>query len=248
MTPRTDDIALITGAAGDGIGRATAFRLARDGYHVIVTDVHPGRIEATVEDIRNAGGAADGFELDVGADDVAALVHDVVETVGPLTVLVNNAALNVPSPASGIDPESWESVLRANLTGPALITGAVLPSMIARERGNIVMISSVAAWTTSGYGGAYAPSKAALHSYLLGVAAEAGPAGVRCNGVAPGIIRTRWVTSHPERYVDEAARTPLRRLGEPEEVADVVAFLVSDQASFITGEVINVSGGWFMRP
>jgi len=248
MKKRTDHIALITGAAGDGIGRATAFRLAEDSYRVIITDVHAARIATTVEAIRQAGGIADGFELDVGSDDLATRITEISEAVGPIDVLINNAGLNDPVPATEVNVGRWDPVMHANLRGPALLTGAVLPSMIERGHGNIVMISSVAAWTTSGYGGAYAPSKAALHSYMKNVAAEAGPAGVRCNGVAPGIIHSRWVDAHPERYVDEAARTPLRRLGEPEEVANVVAFLVSDQSAFITGEVINVSGGWYMRP
>ncbi|MBV1894692.1 MAG: SDR family oxidoreductase [Ilumatobacteraceae bacterium] len=247
MTQQDPPIALITGAAGDGIGRSTAFRLAADGYRVIVTDVHAARIEATVSAIADTGGLADGFELDVGADDAATRIREIAKAVGPIEVLINNAGLNQPAPATEITSEQWDPVMTANVRGPALLTAAVLPSMIERGRGNIVMISSVAAWTTSGYGGAYAPSKAALHSYMKNVAAEAGPSGVRCNGVAPGIIRSKWVDAHPERYADEAAKTPLRRLGEPAEVADVVAFLVSDQARFITGEVINVSGGWYMR-
>ena len=241
-------IALVTGAAGDGIGKATAQRLAADGFHVAVTDVHLGRIDATVDEIRAAGGRADGFELDVSAEDLVPRIDAIRDEIGPIDVLVNNAALNVAGSPAAADFADWDAVVHANLRGPVMLTAAVLPSMVSRARGSIIMVSTVAAWTSGSYGGAYAPSKAALHSFLLGVAAKGGPAGVRCNGVAPGIIRSRWVDAHPERYVAEAAATPLRRFGEPSEVAAVIAWLVSDDASFVTGEIINVSGGWFMRP
>lgn len=243
-------IALVTGAAGDGIGKATAQRLAADGFHVAVTDVHRGRVDATVDEIRAAGGRADGFELDVSAEDLVPRIDAIRDELGSIDVLVNNAALNVAgSPAAAAaDFADWDAVIHANLRGPVMLTAAVLPSMVARALGSIIMVSTAAAWTSGSYGGAYAPTKAALHSFLLSVAGEAGPAGVRCNGVAPGIIRSRWVDAHAERYVAEAEATPLRRFGEPAEVAAVIAWLVSDDASFVTGEIINVSGGWFMRP
>jgi NAD(P)-dependent dehydrogenase (short-subunit alcohol dehydrogenase family) len=243
-------VALVTGAAGDGIGQATARRLASDGATVAVTDVHGRRTDATVQALRTeVGDRVHGWVLDVGdAVRSVAVLREIERSLGPVDILVNNAAINVPGPVVGSDPETWYRVVDVDLHSVYRLTSAVLPGMMRRGRGSIVNVTSVAAWTGGGYGGAYAASKAAVHSFTCAVAQEAGPAGVRCNAVAPGIIAGRWVDSHRERYAAEIDRTPLRRLGDPEEVAAVVAFLASDDARFVTGEVINVSGGWFMRP
>jgi NAD(P)-dependent dehydrogenase (short-subunit alcohol dehydrogenase family) len=122
-----------------------------------------------------------------------------------------------------------------------------LPAMKAARRGAIVNVTSVAAWLGSGREGPYAASKAALHSLTRSVAHEAGPFGVRCNAVATGIVWSKFVRTYEARLRPEIERTPLRRFGEPEEVAEAIAWLASDRSAFVTGEVLNLSGGWYMR-
>jgi len=243
-------VALVTGAAGSGIGKATARRLAAEGAHVVVTDVHPGRTAATAEEIQAEfpGVRVVGHLMDAGD---RAAIDDVVGAVtadlGPIDLLVNNAAVNVLGLVVDYDPADWDRVIEVDLSGCWYLTRAVMPAMIEHGHGSVVNISSVAS-SLGGGGteGPYAAAKAGLQSLTRTVAAEGGPYGIRANAIAVGIVWTKFVEKHADRLAPEAERTPLRRLGEPEEIAAVVAWLASDESSFVTGATINASGGWYM--
>jgi NAD(P)-dependent dehydrogenase (short-subunit alcohol dehydrogenase family) len=164
-------------------------------------------------------------------------------------VLVNNAAVNVLGTVVDYDTGDWDRVLDVDLTACWSLMRAVLPPMISAQRGAIVNVSSVAGYLGGGgMEGPYAAAKAGLQSLTRTVAAEAGPHGVRANAVAVGIVLTKFVEKHAATLAPEAERTPLRRLGRPEEIAAVVAWLASDESSFVTGATINASGGWYMSP
>lgn len=243
-------VALVTGAAGEGIGQAVARRLAEDGARVAVTDIHARRTREVTEKLAvEFPDRIVGYEFDVAdrvrADDILARLSD---EFGPVDILVNNAAENVLAPVSEYSDEDWDRGIAVNFTGCFYLTRRVLPGMMERRWGSIVNVTSVAAWLSGGgREGPYASAKAALHSLTRAVAYEGGPHGVRCNAVAPGIIASKFVRKYQESFREEVDRTPLRRIGEPEEVAAAVSFLVSEQSSFITGEVLNVSGGWYMH-
>lgn len=249
--PLDGRVALVTGAAGAGIGRACARRLGLDGAAVVVTDAHARRTEQTVDELSaELDVPVVGYPLDV-ADRrrIDELIRLVADELGPVDVLVNNAAVNVLGTVVEYDPADWDRVLDVDLTACWYLMKAVLPAMMAQERGSIVNVSSVAGYLGGGgMEGPYAAAKAGLQSLTRTVAAEAGPRGVRCNAVAVGIVHSKFVDKHLDTLGPEAARTPLRRLGRPEEIAAVVAWLASDESSFVTGETINASGGWYMSP
>jgi len=240
----------VTGAAGAGIGKAVVRRLAGDGARVVVTDIHERRTRE-VSEAFNAefGERVLGYVFDVADRERGQFILDeVAERWGPVDILVNNAAENELAPISEYTATDWERGIDVNLSGCFHLIQRALPAMMAAGWGSIVNVTSVAAWLAGGgREGPDAASKAALHSLTRSVAWEAGPFGVRCNAVAPGIIHSKFVDKYRESFAKEIDKTPLRRIGDAEEVADVVAFLVSDASSFVTGEVINVSGGWYMR-
>lgn len=244
-------VALVTGAAGAGIGRAVAERLAEDGATVVVTDSHARRTEEVTAELASRFGTdrVVGYELDVGDRTAVDEVIDAVERdVGPVQLLVNNAAINVLTEVVDMDPSDWDRTLAVDLSGPWYLSRRVLPGMRAEGFGAIVAITSVAAFLGGGSEGPYAAAKAALHSLTRSIAVENGHHGIRANAVAPGIVRSKFVDKHLDRFTAEIERTPVRRLGEPRDVAEAVAFLCSERSSFITGEVLNVSGGWYLRP
>ncbi len=242
-------VALVTGAAGEGIGKATARRLLELGAAVAVTDSHERRTKETAEALAaEFGGRVAGFTLDVGNRDQIASVCDAVEaSLGPIDILVNNAAINVLMPVSEYSQEDWDRVIEVDLTGCFVLIRRLLPGMKQRGRGSIVNVTSIAAFIGNAREGPYAAAKAALHSLARSVAVEGGPFGVRANAVAPGIIESRFVSKDAARYEALAAQAPLRRIGRAEEVAEAIVFLASERSSYVTGEVLNVSGGWYMR-
>jgi NAD(P)-dependent dehydrogenase (short-subunit alcohol dehydrogenase family) len=243
-------LALVTGAAGSGIGKATARRLAAEGASVVVTDVHPGRTTTAAAEIQEEfpGVRIVGHVMDAGdraaIDDV---VGRVTADLGPIDLLVNNAAVNVLGLVVDYDPADWDRVIEVDLTGCWYLTKSVMPAMIQRGHGSVVNISSVAS-SLGGGGteGPYAAAKAGLQSLTRTVAAEGGPYGIRANAIAVGIVWTKFVEKHADRLAPEAERTPIRRLGRPDEIAAVVAWLASDESSFVTGATVNASGGWYM--
>ena len=240
-------VAIVTGA-GRGMGRATALTLAREGAALVVNDVRRDWAEAVVEEIQQAGGQAMASIADVSDEaQVQAMVQATVERFGTVDILVNNAGiLRATSPLETISLEEWELMMRINLTGVFLCTRAVLPIMKAQRGGKIVNVSSSAGRSTSTFGGAhYTTSKAAVLGLSRHTAREAAPYNVNVNAVAPGSMDTEMVRemATPEHMQSEAQKVPLRRLGTSQDEADLVAFLCSEESSYITGATIDINGG-----
>src|SRR5579872_4089276 len=246
-----DKVAIVTAAAGGGIGKATATRLAEEGAIVVVTDSHERRTRETAEEISaRFPGRVDGFALDVASNEaVQRVVGEVIAARGKIDILVNNAGINVLGGVERVSLEDWTRIFDVNLTGAFHLIRAVLPSMRKQHSGAIINVSSIAAWSTLGGSDApYASAKAGLLALTRAVAAEGGKDGIRCNAVAPGVVLTKWVEKNMPGVQRQAERIPLSRLGKPEDIAATIAFLASDDASYITGEAITVSGGMYMHP
>lgn len=252
MSPAQDRVALVTGAAR-GIGAAIAARLATDGHPVVLVDALD-EVEATAAALRAAGHEARAIRLDVSDEKaVAGLPGLLADWWDRLGVLVNNAGISpkVEGKARRVRDmpvEEWRRVLEVNLTGAFLLSRACIPPMAARHWGRIVMIASQAARAKSRIAGAhYAASKSGLLGLARSLAAELGPEGVTVNSVAPGRIDTPMARAS-SAGTNEAflADVPLGRAGSSEEVAAAVAFLASDDASYLNGAILDVGGGSFM--
>ena len=236
--------ALVTGGAG-GIGAATARRLAADGARVAVGD-----LDAVASEI-------DGFATELDVTDTASVgraVGAVADALGPVDVLVNNAGTDRFAFFVHTDEALWDFVLGVNLRGVLACTHAVLPGMHERGGGIIVNVASEAGRVGSQGSATYSAAKAGVIGFTKAIARESARFGVRCNAVAPGPIETPLLNSAPEQLGELGARlkqamidaTAVRRIGEPDEVAAVIAFLASDDASYVTGQTVNVSGGLSM--
>jgi 3-oxoacyl-[acyl-carrier protein] reductase len=244
-------IAMVTGAA-HGLGRAIALRLAEEGGTVVAIDVER-EVEATAARIAAAGGRAVAMLGDVTEEQpVAQMVGDAMKQFGRIDILVNNVGGGVTGHIWEARVEDWDRVIRLNLRSAFLCTRAVTPHMIARKSGRIVCISSGARegtpWTAYHTGNAaYAAAKAGIHGFIRHAGLELAEHGVAINAVAPGPIETDRTMPAFEQMKDAAYAptrlTPLRRLGQPREVADAVLFLASDEASYITGTTLAVAGG-----
>jgi 2-hydroxycyclohexanecarboxyl-CoA dehydrogenase len=238
--------ALVTGGAS-GIGAATCRRLAAEGARVAVTDVNAAGAREVADEIDG-----EGYELDVRSDDsIRAAVESAERDLGPIDVLVNNAGYDEWSWFTTTDPALWERVLAVNLRGVIAVTHTVLPGMQERRRGRIVNTASEAGRVGSSGSAVYSAAKAGVIGFTKAIAIENGRYGITCNAVAPGPIETPLLMSAPEALGDLGKRivetmvgsTNLRRLGQPEEVAAAITFLASDDASYITGQALGVSGG-----
>jgi 3-oxoacyl-[acyl-carrier protein] reductase len=248
--PLEGRVALVTGAAGSGIGKATAFRLARDGASVALTDAHGDRTQRAAGELRElVSTPVLGLPLDVGdRDAVGAVFEQATSELGLIDILINNAAINQVEPTFQMSLEDWDQTIAVDLTGPFQLIRLALPGMIEARRGSIVNVTSTAAYTSPLGESPYAASKAALHSLTRTIAAEVGEFGIRVNSVAPGLVWTKFLEKYEEQFRPEIPLTPLRRFGQPDDVVDAISFLVSDASSFITGETIVVSGGRYMAP
>jgi NAD(P)-dependent dehydrogenase (short-subunit alcohol dehydrogenase family) len=244
-----DRVALVTGGAGDGIGSATARHFAEEGARVVIVDIHERRTKEWSERIAAETGAEVlGLAGDIADREAMDEVLTQVEaTFGGVDFLINNAALNTLGEVKDITIEDWDRVVDVDLNACFYLMKRTLPGMMERGRGAIVNVTSVAAWIGSGREAPYSASKAALHALTRSIAWEVGPSGVRCNAIATGIIDSKFVRKYAERMKPEIERTPLRRFGTPAEVADAIAWLCSERSAFVTGEVLNISGGWYMR-
>jgi 3-oxoacyl-[acyl-carrier protein] reductase len=237
-------VSLITGAA-QGIGLATAKKFAQEGAVVVVCDIHAEAVNAAVAQCQALGAQAEGHTMDVTQrDQVDAVISAVLARHGRIDVLVNNAGITQDARLQNMTQEQFDRVIDVNLRGVFHCAQAVANTMVAQGSGVILNASSVVGIYGNFGQTNYAASKFGVIGFTKTWSRELGPKGVRVNAVAPGFIATPILNTIPEKVIAEMAqRVPLRRLGQPEEIANVYAFLASDEASYINGEVIEVSGG-----
>ena len=244
-------VALITAAAGAGIGAAIARQFAADGMEVVITDAHARRCGEFAERLSKEHGRPFlSLPLDVtDYDFVGHVMQQAIDHHGRLDVLVNNAGWSRIEPVAEMSRETWLKALDVDLNGTFYCMRHALPHMIARKSGAIVNMSSIAGWeATAEHGAAYSAAKAAVMALTRVAAAENGRHGIRVNAVAPGLIYNDFLRKiYPEEFFTGYAenRSRVGRVGEPADIAHLVSFLVSDRAGYITGEVYGVSGGVF---
>jgi 3-oxoacyl-[acyl-carrier protein] reductase len=243
-------VAVVTGG-GRGIGAATAQKLAAEGAAVAVADLDLGPAEEVAGAIRASGGRAVGVACNVvKREDVEALMDRAVSEFGRLDCLVTCAGLTRDNLLFKMTDEDWDLVIDTHLKGTFYAARAAQKHMVAQKYGKMVLISSTSALGNRGQAN-YASAKAGLQGMARTLAIELGPFNINVNAVAPGFIETRMTRQTAERVgvdfekmkEDAAARTPLRRVGQPEDVANVIAFLCSDESSYVTGQVIYIAGG-----
>jgi 3-oxoacyl-[acyl-carrier protein] reductase len=240
-------IAVVTGASR-GIGAAIALRLAADGAAVAVNYGKSAQAaEEIVAQIKSKGGTAAAIQADVSDN---AQVKKLFETVqkhhGHVDIVVNNAGVWANAPVEQLNADHFYQVFNLNVLGPIQVTAAAV-NYFPKTGGKIINITSVAARAALPAGSVYSASKAALDALTLNWAAELGPRNITVNSVSPGVTETEMVAQAPKEFKDGLkAKTPLGRLGQPQDIADVVAFIASDDARWITGQIIDVSGG--LRP
>ena len=229
--------ALVTGATS-GLGRSIAFQLARDGAEVIVHGRDVARGTETVDAITAAGGQARFIAADLSNPiDLRRLVED----ISNIDILINNAGFSVFGATADLDIDTFDALFASNVRAPFFLVAAFAPGMVARGKGSIINVSSMAGQIGLAGGAAYGATKGALSSLTRAWAAEFSPSGVRVNAIAPGPVYTDGAA--PERTAGLGSTTLLKRAANVEEIAEVVGFLVSPHASYITGSIIAVDGG-----
>jgi len=240
---RSDKSAAIVTGGSRGIGRAIALELAGRGYFVFITyRANAEAAEETLGIIRNAGGEAEAICFDVADMEAAEkAVSGVLERFDAIDVLVNNAGITSDGLFVMLSEKDWDSVIGTTLKGFYNMTKPVMKRMIRKKRGSIVSISSVAGIMGNKGQANYAAAKAGLSGATKSLAAEVARLGIRVNVVAPGLIETEMIQGAPVEFIKQII--PMQRIGKPEEIAKVVAFLCSGDASYITGQVISVNGG-----
>jgi NAD(P)-dependent dehydrogenase (short-subunit alcohol dehydrogenase family) len=230
--------ALVTGATS-GIGRAVALQLARDGAEVLVHGRNADRGAETVKEITDAGGKASFVAADLGdAADVQRLAGD----IGDVDILINNAGIALFSPTAEFAVDAFDKMFASNVRAPFFLVAALAPGMATRGRGSVISVSSMAGGVGLVGGAAYGATKASLEAMTRAWAAEYSASGVRVNAIAPGPVYTPS-PSGPEFITALGETTPMHRASQPEEIAEVVAFLASPKASYITGTTVAADGG-----
>jgi 2-hydroxycyclohexanecarboxyl-CoA dehydrogenase len=254
MAPFNGKTIIVTGGGG-GIGGATCQRLARDGAKVAVFDMNLQAAQKVVDAIQAAGGTAAAFQCDITSrEQVDAAVAATIAQLGPIDVLVNNAGWDVFKPFTKTVPAEWDKLIAINLTGALHMHHAVLPGMVERKSGRIVNVASDAARGGSSGEAVYSACKGGLVALSKTLAREHARQGITVNVVCPGPTDTALLAGVAEGARDPAklieafkSAIPLGRLGQPDDLAGAIAFFASEDASFITGQVISVSGGLTMH-
>lgn len=235
---------LVTGA-GRGIGEAIARKCAFEGAQVALCDLDRHTVQQAAEALREQGKLAAAFTVNVAdGESVAALIHSVKSYFGPIDALVNNAGIVQDAQLKNMSDDQWDKVIAVNLTGVYRCTRAVVDTMLEQGSGSIITMSSVVGLYGNFGQTNYAATKAGVIGMTKTWAKELGRKGIRANAVCPGFIATPILNSMPQKVLDAITKeVPMGRLGQPEEIANVVAFLASDEASYVNGAVIEVSGG-----
>ncbi len=251
MRPRfSGQVAIVTGA-GHGMGRAVACGLAREGAHVVVSDIEPDSGKDAAFDISRDGGTARFIRTDVGEPhQVESLFNEALEVFGGVDILVNNAGFTLAKPLIDYSVADWRRQMATNLDGVFFCTQAAARIMIPKRRGKIVNFASTAAFVSTAMpAAAYCASKAGVRQLTVATAAELGPHGINVNAVAPGTIITdmsRTSLNTPEKMARELVRIPLGRVGTSKDLVGPVLFLCSADSDYITGHVLVADGGWLL--
>jgi len=237
-------VVIITGAAS-GIGRQTALLFAREGAKVVVADLNEKGGREIVEEIKKAGGEAFFAKLDVcNREQSQEVVKETLDRYGKIDVLINNAGINQDALIQKMTEEQWDNVLTVDLKGPFNCIQAVVDAMTEHGTGEIINVSSIVGLYGNIGQTNYAAAKAGLIGMTKTLAKELGKKGIRINAVAPGFISTPMTAKVPEKILDMMKeKTPLKRLGQPDDVAYALLYLASDEANFVNGAVLSVDGG-----
>jgi len=240
-------VALVTGAS-QGIGRACALKLAAQGATVAVAARNQEKLDELVQSIAAAGGMAAAIAMDVAEEEqIKAAFKTALGQFGKIDILVNNAGITRDQLVMRMKRPDWDAVLNTNLTSAYLCIQQVIGSMLKQRWGRIINITSIFGQTGQAGQANYAASKAGLIGLTMAIAREVGSRNITCNAVAPGFIETAMTSALSDDFKQSAVKMiPLGRVGAPEDVANSVAFLASEEASYITGHVLNVNGGMLM--
>jgi dehydrogenase/reductase SDR family member 4 len=240
-------VALITGSSR-GIGKAIAEEMSAAGAKVVISSRKQDACDAVRDQINAAGGEAISLTCNIGnKQEVESLVRATMQRLGRIDILVCNAAVNpFYGPLAKLGDDAWDKIMTSNVKSSWWLSNLVAPHMIERGSGNIILISSIGAFKSTLVLGAYGISKAAEAQLARNLAAELGPSGIRVNAIAPGLVKTDFAKalwSNPQLLNAVEARAPLRRIGQPVDIAGVAVFLASKAAQFITGQLIVADGG-----
>jgi len=244
MNDDTKRVALITGASR-GIGKAITERLAAEGHHVVCVAENESRLVDVAEEIRASGGSAEHVVCDLSArDSVGPMIDDVIERCGRMDILVNNAGITRDGALRHMTDEDFNDVLNLNVRAAFITSRQVARTMMRARFGRIINIGSISGLMGNPGQANYSASKAAIVGMSKSMAKELGPKGVTVNVVAPGFIKTDMTMVLGEEFMDNvASRVPVRRLGEPKDIANAVSWLSSEESGYVTGQVLVVAGG-----
>lgn len=239
-----DKVALVTGGAG-GIGKATIKKLGINGCKIFICDINDEVVNKTIDEIKKEGIDIDGVSVDIACEEsVESMVNTCLEKYGKIDYLITAAGIYKDRKLIEMSFEEWKQTIDINLNGVFLVTHLVLLQMLERKQGSIIVFGSQAGIRGSALHTHYAATKSAMQGFARSLIYEVAESGVRINCVAPGVIRTPMTMNGSAEKLEKWLETiPMRRFGEPEEVANVIAFLLSDDASYVVGQTIPINGG-----